>query len=168
MKHFIIHNRKYIYGFSFIFICGLVFTMHQLWDKPVINYSENFIVSIIIGFLFAFIPLLIGLDIGRKTKSRLVYYQLKEILEKISTQNDFNDPKRQNETQELVMTIGQVFKDDINENSWIQSIIKKNIEQTIESTDCGVCGKKVDKIDEKCSNCPLNCFAWEKTNKKVN
>ncbi|AUP79490.1 hypothetical protein C1H87_12540 [Flavivirga eckloniae] len=133
--------------------------VYDLWNEPVTKYSHNFTIALITGIISSIIPLLFGLNLGSKLKSKLFHLKIKNVLRSISEKRS-NNKIDKNTAQELVIDIVNAFSDGIINEPWYQEVIKYNQKPNMKEVDCGVCGKAIEMIENKCSNCKLNCFAW--------
>jgi len=159
---FLRHLNKIIYLIAGGFSIYCIILFRNRWNCPANNYSDNVTIEVLAGLLLSFIPLLIGLDLGKKVKSDLLHFKFKDLLKKIAEKR-ISKKFSQITARELVKDIAKNLGSEITELPWYQKIDEKlRLEGSIKR-NCGVCGKKVEvEVEyERCAHCHLNCFAWK-------
>ena len=165
MKKYYSYILKYHKLILFIFYIGLlsfiIYYFWKHWNCEAEFFSDNVSIEVFAGLIFSIVPLILGLNIGKKINSDLYYLKFREILSKISAERK-NKKIKAKATRRLVVEVTKNFGNEITNQSWYEKIDEKLKDPENRITDCGVCGLRVEIEHEKCKFCKLNCFAWEK------
>ncbi len=164
-----LHWAKIFFCLSFGFLLGtlyLVLDFDEGWGigkSDARSFRDNVIVESVVGGLFLFAPIFIGVKLGKRSREIVFYSNIRKVIDKIKSLREAETITQQT-ARDLVMEISNAMGREILEESWwrfeyeIPSIV-------VEEKKCGICGLDAQLTVEpkkgKCSNCKLNCFVWE-------
>lgn len=122
---------------------------------------ENFLIEIMGGIFFSFVPLLFGIYFGKRVKELEFYNNIERVFETLIQlrSNGLVDPPT---VKHLVKTITKSFGNEAVKQQWLKKAAKRLTQLQIDNTDrCRICTLKVKVKDHKCEFCELNSYAWD-------
>jgi hypothetical protein len=155
----LIKNSKSIIVILSILLLVGTYHLNNKWGENASLYKDNVLIELIVGGGLSLIPLFIGIYIGKRSKEIHFNSQIEKLLDLLK-ENRINGSITEETCRKIVIKVSDFLGKEILAEDWYNNVYTKTNDKNIET--CGVCGLNANVTSNRCDNCKLHCFHWQK------